>query len=198
MRRFLQHVLPRGFHKVRYFGLWHPAQRHNAARVRQMLQLQAPPKLDPPLDFVVPPLVPPDAEPTPPIEPSDLSALSGAADLHPHALTAPGHGAMIAASTSASTVGLIARVPAHAKGIPLPSPQLTTRALPTMTPSTARNTPHPVCAQPSRAPQEALTEAPIISLDTARPERKFHNASPAPSPRSSNGASAAALRRENS
>ena len=27
MRRFLQHVLPRGFHKVRYFGLWHPAQR---------------------------------------------------------------------------------------------------------------------------------------------------------------------------
>ena len=27
MRRFLQHVLPRGFHKIRYFGLWHPAQR---------------------------------------------------------------------------------------------------------------------------------------------------------------------------
>ncbi|HME21677.1 MAG TPA: transposase [Acetobacteraceae bacterium] len=24
MRRFLQHVLPRRFHKVRYFGLWHP------------------------------------------------------------------------------------------------------------------------------------------------------------------------------
>ena len=46
MRRFLQHVLPRGFHKVRYFGLWHPAQRRNAAWVRQMLQLQAPPKLD--------------------------------------------------------------------------------------------------------------------------------------------------------
>jgi Putative transposase len=36
--RFLQHVLPRGFHKVRYFGPWHPAQHHNAARVRQMLQ----------------------------------------------------------------------------------------------------------------------------------------------------------------
>jgi len=32
MRRFLQHVLPRGFHKVRYFGLWHPAQRHNGRR----------------------------------------------------------------------------------------------------------------------------------------------------------------------
>ena len=69
MRRFLQHVLPRGFHKVRYFGLWHPAQRHNAARVRQMLQLEAPPKLDPSQDPIVPPLVPPDAKPAPPIEP---------------------------------------------------------------------------------------------------------------------------------
>ena len=36
MRRFLQHVLPRGFHKVRYYGLWHPAHRDDAARVRQM------------------------------------------------------------------------------------------------------------------------------------------------------------------
>jgi hypothetical protein len=62
MRRFLQHVLPRGFHKVRYFGLWHPAQRHNADRVRQMLQLQASPKLDPLPDFVVPRLVPSGAE----------------------------------------------------------------------------------------------------------------------------------------
>ena len=69
MRRFLQHVLPRGFHKVRYFGLWHPRQRHTAARVRQMLQLQAPPKLDQPLDFVVPPLATTDAESTPSIEP---------------------------------------------------------------------------------------------------------------------------------
>ena len=69
MRRFLQHVLPRGFHKVRYFGLWHPAQRHNAARVRQMLQLQAPPKPDPLQDPSVPPPEPIDAEPMPPIEP---------------------------------------------------------------------------------------------------------------------------------
>src|SRR3954462_2690860 len=44
MRRFPQPVLPRGFHKVRYFGLWHPAQRHNPPRVRRMLQLQPPPK----------------------------------------------------------------------------------------------------------------------------------------------------------
>src|SRR6202162_1247037 len=69
MRRFLQHVLPCGFHKVRYFGLWHPAQRHNAARVRQMLQLQAPPKPDPLQDLSVPPPEPIDAEPVPPIEP---------------------------------------------------------------------------------------------------------------------------------
>ena len=26
MRRFLQHVLPKGLEKVRYFGLWHPAR----------------------------------------------------------------------------------------------------------------------------------------------------------------------------
>src|SRR5205823_12658472 len=25
VRRFLQHVLPKGLHKVRHFGLWHPA-----------------------------------------------------------------------------------------------------------------------------------------------------------------------------
>jgi hypothetical protein len=69
MRRFLQHVLPRGFHKVRYFGLWHPAHRDDAARVRQMLRLQAPPKLNPSQDPVVAPLVPTDAEPAPLIEP---------------------------------------------------------------------------------------------------------------------------------
>ena len=69
MRRFLQHVLPRGFHKVRYFGLWHPRQRQTADRVRQMLRLQAPPKLDQSLDFIVPQPVPADAEATPSIEP---------------------------------------------------------------------------------------------------------------------------------
>jgi hypothetical protein len=69
MRRFLQHVLPSGFHKVRYFGLWHPAQRRNAARVRQMLQLPATPKFDPSPDLVVPPLVQSSAEPAPLIEP---------------------------------------------------------------------------------------------------------------------------------
>jgi len=76
MRRFLQHVLPRGFHKVRYFGLWHPTQRDNATRVRQMLQLRArppsraqSPKLDPAQAPIAEPLGPLDAEPAPPVEP---------------------------------------------------------------------------------------------------------------------------------
>jgi hypothetical protein len=39
MRRFLQHVLPKGLHKVRYSGLWHPSRRDHAARARDMLAL---------------------------------------------------------------------------------------------------------------------------------------------------------------
>lgn len=39
MRRFLQHVLPKGFHRVRYFGLWHPSKRAKAAQVRLRLKL---------------------------------------------------------------------------------------------------------------------------------------------------------------
>jgi hypothetical protein len=69
MRRFLQHVLPRGFHKVRYSGLWHPARRHTAARVRQMLQLEASPKADAMPDPTVLQPEPSAAEPAPPIEP---------------------------------------------------------------------------------------------------------------------------------
>ena len=34
IRRFLQHVLPRGFHKVRYFGIWAPSNRKTLQRVR--------------------------------------------------------------------------------------------------------------------------------------------------------------------
>ncbi len=44
MRRFLQHVLPKGLHKVRYFGLWHPSKRKDAARARLRLQLDGPAK----------------------------------------------------------------------------------------------------------------------------------------------------------
>jgi hypothetical protein len=42
MRRFLQHVLPKGLHKVRYFGLWHHTRREQAARARLLLQLHRP------------------------------------------------------------------------------------------------------------------------------------------------------------
>ena len=39
LRRFLQHVLPRGFHKVRYYGLWHPSKRTEANRAWVLLIL---------------------------------------------------------------------------------------------------------------------------------------------------------------
>jgi hypothetical protein len=40
MRRFLQHVLPKGLHKVRYFGLWHPGKRAIASNARLLLNMQ--------------------------------------------------------------------------------------------------------------------------------------------------------------
>jgi hypothetical protein len=51
LRRFLQHVLPRGFHKVRYYGLWHPSKRKESSRAWVLLifetsaDAQQPPKL---------------------------------------------------------------------------------------------------------------------------------------------------------
>jgi hypothetical protein len=42
LRRFLQHVLPRGFHKVRYYGLWHHSKRSLASRAWLLLILQKP------------------------------------------------------------------------------------------------------------------------------------------------------------
>ena len=42
MRRFLQHVLPKGLHKIRYYGLWHPSRSEQAARARLLLQLDQP------------------------------------------------------------------------------------------------------------------------------------------------------------
>jgi len=42
LRRFLQHVLPRGFHKVRYYGLWHPAKRDQSNRAWVLLILATP------------------------------------------------------------------------------------------------------------------------------------------------------------
>jgi len=37
LRRYHQHVLPEGFHKVRYFGLWSPANRKKLEEVQQQL-----------------------------------------------------------------------------------------------------------------------------------------------------------------
>ena len=38
LRKFLQHVLPDRFHKVRYFGLWSPANKKRLKKVRQELR----------------------------------------------------------------------------------------------------------------------------------------------------------------
>jgi hypothetical protein len=37
LRRFLQHVLPEGFHRVRYFGWWSPAAKAKWARILALL-----------------------------------------------------------------------------------------------------------------------------------------------------------------
>ncbi|MFV1968833.1 MAG: transposase [Pirellulaceae bacterium] len=42
LRRFLQHVLPRGFHKVRYFGLWHHSKRDLSSLAWLLLILEKP------------------------------------------------------------------------------------------------------------------------------------------------------------
>lgn len=42
LRRFLMHVLPKGFHKLRYYGLWHPSKRHLQERARLLLSLLGP------------------------------------------------------------------------------------------------------------------------------------------------------------
>ena len=56
IRRFLQHILPRGFHKVRYYGLWNPQRRGLMQQVRLLLQLQQP---------AAPPTEEPAQEPVP-------------------------------------------------------------------------------------------------------------------------------------
>jgi hypothetical protein len=52
IRRFLQHVLPQGFHKVRSYGLWSPAHRPLLHQLQLLLAAQHPPA----------PLEPPDRE----------------------------------------------------------------------------------------------------------------------------------------
>jgi hypothetical protein len=47
IHRFLQHVLPRGFHKVRYYGLWAPGNRSWLQRLQLLLGSGAPADLSP-------------------------------------------------------------------------------------------------------------------------------------------------------
>ncbi|MFY9937976.1 MAG: transposase [Silvibacterium sp.] len=42
LRRFLQHVLPQGFHRVRYYGLWHPSKREQSYCAWVLLILKTP------------------------------------------------------------------------------------------------------------------------------------------------------------
>ena len=46
MRRFLQHVLPKGLHKIRYYGLWHPTRRAHTRQARLLLLLSRPANSD--------------------------------------------------------------------------------------------------------------------------------------------------------
>lgn len=40
IRRYLLHVLPKGFHKVRYYGMWSPGKRHLQEKARYVLTLE--------------------------------------------------------------------------------------------------------------------------------------------------------------
>jgi hypothetical protein len=52
IRRFLLHVLPKGFHKVRYYGLWsvtNQTRHHLAGLMLQLMQIQAAPERESPV-----------------------------------------------------------------------------------------------------------------------------------------------------
>jgi Zn finger protein HypA/HybF involved in hydrogenase expression len=46
LRRFLLHVLPKGLHKVRYYGLWHPCKKDRQTQARLLLELTTAPVAD--------------------------------------------------------------------------------------------------------------------------------------------------------
>jgi hypothetical protein len=41
IRRYLQHVLPKGFHKVRYYGIWHKSNVHHVSTLANSMILAA-------------------------------------------------------------------------------------------------------------------------------------------------------------
>jgi hypothetical protein len=63
LRRFLQHVLPRGCAKVRYYGLWSPSCRHQLDRARARLATLSAATPTPPADLPLPSA--PPSEPLP-------------------------------------------------------------------------------------------------------------------------------------
>lgn len=68
LRRFLQHVLPRGFTKVRSYGLYSPTAAPALAHARELLTARGPTAAPPPSTTAPGP--PPAPEPTPPPEPT--------------------------------------------------------------------------------------------------------------------------------
>jgi len=69
IRRFLQHVLPKGFHKVRYAGLWHSSRRQQRQQLRALMlvqQAQATPSEKPPEEPPMAPSPPSGQDGTPP------------------------------------------------------------------------------------------------------------------------------------
>jgi hypothetical protein len=74
IRRFLQHVLPKGFVKVRYYGLFAPGQRQRLKQARALLEADHPPEPAPELE---PDLTPTEAETEPPAYPDRLCPKCG-------------------------------------------------------------------------------------------------------------------------
>jgi hypothetical protein len=74
IRRFLQHVLPAGYHRVRRFGWLHPAAKARRQRVELLLgQAEITPalmQLDPPLDAIEEEALPEPARPGAPSPPA--------------------------------------------------------------------------------------------------------------------------------
>ena len=39
IRRYLQHVLPKGFHKVRYYGIWHSSSNNHVSKLARLMAI---------------------------------------------------------------------------------------------------------------------------------------------------------------
>ena len=75
LRRFLQHVLPAGFHRVRRFGWLHPGGRAKLNRVRALLKI--PPRLSAAEQAAwQPPAQSPGSRPTPVPQPDAPQAVA--------------------------------------------------------------------------------------------------------------------------